>query len=188
MGDIIVRGHCVTDGPFAHFEIPYLDAVYRPHCLSRGFENGSELAKHGTWFNPAALETLLGVDEYDAFNLGLEDGPHIAIPRSIRGDFSLLTAPSGVYKCTDSGGYLDIADWDQDPVFFLHHGQLDRLWWTWQGMDGRKRRRVYSGKRSHNSSEDASLDDVIPMGGLAPDTTVGSIIDTESGLLCYSYL
>jgi len=75
--------------------IPYLDAEYTPHCLSRGFEHGHELAEHGTWFNPAALEALLRVNDYETFNLGLEDGPHIAIPRSIRGDFLLLTAPSG---------------------------------------------------------------------------------------------
>ena len=110
VGDIIVRGHCVTDGPFAHFEIPYLDAVYRPHCLSRGFENGSELINHGTWFNPAAIETLLGLEDYEAFNLGLEDGPHIAIPRSIRGDFSLLTAPSGMYSCIGSNSFRNITD------------------------------------------------------------------------------
>lgn len=188
VGDEIVRGHCVTDGPFANFEIPYLDAVFRPHCLSRGFEDGSELANHGIWFNPAAIETLLRVDDYEAFNLGLEDGPHIAIPRSIRGDFSLLTAPSGMYGYANSDIHIDITNWNRDPVFFLHHGQLDRLWWTWQGMDERKRRRVYSGKTSHNSSKDASLDDIIPMGGLAPDTTVGNIIDTQSGVLCYRYL
>lgn len=96
VGDSIVEGHCVTNGPFSHFVIPYLDADYVPHCLSRGFENGRELVGNGSWFKPAALEALLRVDDYEAFNLGLEDGPHVAIPRSIRGDFSLLTAPSGV--------------------------------------------------------------------------------------------
>lgn len=39
------------------------------------------------------------MNDYEAFNLELEDGPHVAIPRSIRGDFSLLTAPSGRSAC-----------------------------------------------------------------------------------------
>ena len=95
VGELILDGHCVTDGPFSDLIIPYLDAEYIPHCLSRGFENGRELAGNGSRFSPEALEALLRVDDYEAFNLGLEDGPHVAIPRSIRGDFSLLTAPSG---------------------------------------------------------------------------------------------
>lgn len=75
----------------------------------------------------------------------------------------------------------------QDPVFFLHHGQLDRLWWIWQDVDSGKRGRMYTGKKRHNSTENASLDDVIPMGGLAPDVRVGDIIGTENGFLCYRY-
>ena len=96
VGDPIVEGHCVTSGPFSNLSIPYLDAEFRPHCLSRGFVQGLELAEQGTCFNPDALEGLLALDDYEAFNIGLEDGPHIAIPRSIRGDFSLFTAPSGM--------------------------------------------------------------------------------------------
>ena len=37
--------------------------------------------------------------------------------RSIRGDFSLLTAPSGIYGCADADDYIDMTDWDRDPVF-----------------------------------------------------------------------
>lgn len=44
---------------------------------------------------PEVLEALMAMDSYEDFNLGLEHGPHLAIPQSIRGDFSLLTAPSG---------------------------------------------------------------------------------------------
>lgn len=46
---------------------------------------------------------------------------------------------------------------------------------------------MYTGKKRHNSTENASLDDVIPMGGLAPDVRVGDIIRTENGFLCYRY-
>lgn len=46
---------------------------------------------------------------------------------------------------------------------------------------------MYTGKRRHNSTEDASLDNIIPMGGLAPDAKVGDIIGTENRLLCYRY-
>ncbi|KAJ4366488.1 hypothetical protein N0V83_008124 [Neocucurbitaria cava] len=91
----ILSGYCVTDGPFKDIMIPYLDEKHYPHCLSRGFLQGEELKNQSMMISPDALESLLSLDDYESFNLGLEHGPHLAIPRSIRGDFSLLTAPSG---------------------------------------------------------------------------------------------
>jgi tyrosinase len=91
----IVGGFCVHDGPFRSFEVPYLDEKYYPHCLSRGFLSGDKLHDQAEDLSPRKMEEVLSLDDYNAFNLGLENGPHLAIPRSIRGDFSLLTAPSG---------------------------------------------------------------------------------------------
>ena len=54
-------------------------------------------------------------------------------------------------------------------------------------MDSKSRSTMYRGKRRHNSTEDASLDDVVPMGGLAPDVKVRDIIGTETEFLCYRY-
>ena len=97
VGESIVKGHCVTDGPFAMLEVLYLKSELKPHCLSRGFESGTALAQLGQGLRPQVLEDLLAMGDYETFNLGLEDGPHISIPRSIRGDFSLFTAPYGMH-------------------------------------------------------------------------------------------
>lgn len=185
VGEAIMGGHCVVDGPFARLEVPYIDKRPKPHCLSRGFESGGQLAKHGSWFRPEAMEKLQRGNDYNAFNLGLEDGPHIAIPRSIRGDFSMFTAPYGVSWVEPVLNYP--TNFRIDPVFFLHHTQLDRLWWTWQQRDPQNRKWQYRGLAAHNFTDPASLTDVIPMGGLAPDIKVAEIIDTESDLLCYIY-
>lgn len=74
-----------------------------------------------------------------------------------------------------------------DPVFFLHHTQLDRLWWRWQQADPQQRLTEYLGRAAQNSTESASLEDVLPMGNLAPDVQVSEIMATESELLCYRY-
>ena len=74
-----------------------------------------------------------------------------------------------------------------DPVFFLHHTQLDRLCWRWQHADPQQRLTEYLGKAAQNSTESASLEDVLPMGNLAPDVQVSEIMATESELLCYRY-
>ena len=54
-------------------------------------------------------------------------------------------------------------------------------------MDFGKRGKMYKGKTRHNSTEEASLNDVVPMGGLAPDVKVRDIIGTENELACYRY-
>jgi tyrosinase len=99
VGEEIVDGHCITDGPLAHFQILYIDDEYHSHCLSRGFLDGEKLRELGEWFRPTAIDRLMEQDNYDHFLLKLEDGPHITIPRNILGDYSMLTAPSGEYAC-----------------------------------------------------------------------------------------
>jgi tyrosinase len=181
----ILNGYCVEDGPFKDFVIPYLDAKDYPHCLSRGFAQGEELKNQSKMVSPNVIEDLLSLDSYNAFNLGLEHGPHLAIPRSIRGDFSLLTAPSGELMLIARNALLMELS-HLDPVFFLHHAQLDRLWWKWQVLHPKKSAQ-YEGVVSHRSKEQASPNDLLKMGDLAPDIAVAQIIDTQSDFLRYHY-
>lgn len=74
-----------------------------------------------------------------------------------------------------------------DPVFFLHHTQLDRLWWKWQQVDAQARLDDYSGKAAYTANSDAGLRDPLPLGDLAPDVRVEDVMDTESGFVCYRY-
>jgi len=166
-GEDILGGHCVVDGPFANTSVPLLKDEAHPHCLSRGFADVEERRKYARFYNPDALHKLLQKDNYNDLNLGMEFSAHNSIPTSIKGDFLLLTAPF-------------------DPVFFLHHAQLDRLWWKWQHMTP-GRLRQYNGETEANSSIAASLSDALHMGGLGLDATVGDIIETESEFLCYEY-
>jgi len=70
-----------------------------------------------------------------------------------------------------------------DPLFFLHHTQLDRIWWMWQQKDKERRLHAY-----HDSAEDpASADDVLPYEPLSANITVRDILDTETSMLCYRY-
>ena len=96
--------------------------------------------------------------------------------------------------CYDSENHETFAHIDSlltlvspDPVFFLHHTQLDRLWWLWQQADIQKRRTEYLGKASRDSVHFASLEDSIPMGGLSTDIKVRDIMVTEMESLCYRY-
>ena len=75
-----------------------------------------------------------------------------------------------------------------DPLFFLHHTQLDRQWWKWQQADREKRLRDYSGRAVFNSTERAAgLEDLLFYGDLGPTVRVLDIMDTTTGPLCYAY-
>ena len=77
-----------------------------------------------------------------------------------------------------------------EPLFFLHHVQIDRLWWLWQQKDLSARQSDYGGIAKPNGSTvtvGASLDDPLRMGGLAEDLTVRDVMSTISSPFCYSY-
>lgn len=74
-----------------------------------------------------------------------------------------------------------------DPLFFLHHTQLDRLWWLWQKRQPGRGLTAYSGPKQRHSIEMASLDDLIQMQGLAEPVKVAEVMNIQGDLLCYDY-
>ena len=75
-----------------------------------------------------------------------------------------------------------------DPLFFLHHTQLDRLWWKWQQADLAKRLNDYTGRAVFNATNKAAgLGDLLLYGDLGPSVKVSEIMDTMAGPLCYAY-
>ena len=181
------RSHCIEDGPFANFEVALADATYAPHCLTRDFgsfkdEPVANLSQH---LRPSAIEALLEEDDYYKFLVRFEDGAHIAIPKFIMGDFRLFTSPNGTSGY--SAGLRSIANTLKDPIFFLHHAQIDRIWWKWQQYGPPRRHNMYTGSFKPRSKEQASLDDIVSIRGLAPDVKVSDIVDVRSGIFCYTY-
>ena len=163
-------GHCVVDGPFSDIKAKFYDTKAFPHCLSRGFHDDQGVLGHidGHDITPESIDQVLQVDTYESFVAQLESKVHDAIPFGIGGDFETFTAP-------------------YDPLFFLHHTQLDRLWWLWQQRDDGKRVNSYGGHNHRHSVEQAKLEDEITMQGLAPPIKVQQVMDTENGFLCYRY-
>lgn len=78
-----------------------------------------------------------------------------------------------------------------DPVFFLHHAAIDRLYWTWQNQAPASRKYVVDGPTVMGdlSSRNTTLDDVvdITLGKLAKPKMIRELVDTLSGPFCYVY-
>lgn len=75
-------------------------------------------------------------------------------------------------------------------MFFLHHGMIDRVFWIWQNLEPESRRHVVAGTITLGNdppSRDASLEDLVDMGGLGENRKLDDLLDSTFGELCYVY-
>lgn len=79
-----------------------------------------------------------------------------------------------------------------DPIFYLHHANLDRVWWSWQKNNLAKRLTDISGPifiLDYNNVQGGNVTLAFPLsvGVNAPNVTVGDVMDIRNTLLCYAY-
>ena len=79
-----------------------------------------------------------------------------------------------------------------DPLFFIHHTQIDRLWTLWQDKDLKNREYAISGTGTflnYPPSPEFKLSDKISLGRLSPRGAVplGAFMSTRRGPFCYAY-
>ena len=81
-----------------------------------------------------------------------------------------------------------------DPLFYLHHGMIDRVWWIWQLLDHKERTGAdgISGTGTFlnvPASANTTLDTVIDLGYAAgPPMKMRDLMETTEGPFCYTYL
>lgn len=100
---------------------PRQDCRYRlryptPHCLVRDYDS----LRFGSFYDSNAISYLINDNRasYETFSSVLEGAPHAGVYSELggrKGEFSDMTSPN-------------------DPIFWLHHSQIDRIWNSWQQM------------------------------------------------------
>lgn len=168
---------CVLDGPFkkGSLSLRYWNLEVRPHCLIRVFEPGypeyniTEMIADN--YNSAALAYVNAETTFENFANALENGPHAAVHQGV-GNFDGDMGPQSSSP--------------NDPLFFLHHAQVDRLWYLWQKANPAARTFDYSGY-TYPDYAAATLDDLLPMLGLGADKKVREFMDVNAANLCYKY-
>ncbi|KAJ9055730.1 hypothetical protein DSO57_1000590 [Entomophthora muscae] len=148
---------CVMDGSFADFKV-YFDGTSAPpkeHCLKRNFKRQDQ--KVEAWLSPDLINrVILQGKEFKDVWTGIEHGPHGVIHNTIGADFSGHASPS-------------------DPLFYLHHAFVDKLWVDWA-----KRK---EGRETEYISDDSiSFDTPV----IALNYNLTEMIDNEK-YLCYTY-
>jgi tyrosinase len=150
---------------------------FTPHCFVRDLNNFVA----SIYGNDTVVDDLMASETMAEFQgkltgfpstfagLGPHPGIHIALGLSLQDFFA-------------SPG---------DPAFYLHHGMADRTWALWQAKDPKGRQTALNGTASlgnPTTSPIVTLDTIIEWGVLGKPKTVGELMNTIGGDLCYRYV
>lgn len=169
-------------GPFPHSlvsltEIPAPKFDYNPRCLNRSLNNF--VSSHYT--NSTIVDTLLSSKSIANFQMVMDHWP----PRQ---DGVLGLHGGGHFSIGST--LQDLFASSQDPAFFLHHSQVDRVWAIWQAMDEAKRRYALNGTSTILNppwGEKVRLDTVMEFGILDGRRVVREVMSPVTGHFCYIY-
>jgi tyrosinase len=185
-------GGCVYSGPFSNytvtmgpvvgtFDTPVKNSLdYNPHCLKRDL-NPYVTQRAITFKNTTTL--ILNYTTIELFQAVMQADPR----------YSVTSGQFGVH----GGGHLSVgpALFDPysspgDPMFYLHHAQIDRAWWIWQSLDLKNRQYAIYGTHTNLNqppSSNMTLDETIDFGFVAKPVTFRDLMNTLSGPYCYVY-
>ncbi|KAH7121254.1 hypothetical protein B0J11DRAFT_590230 [Dendryphion nanum] len=195
-GDGSATTGCVQDGPFTSstfLNIGPVESLERnPRCLTRAITedlfNGSTnwediypptMSRKNYIQLQAFIDGLSFVAEEDKASTGSFSNPHSMGHMVIGGDL------------------MDIYSSPNDPIFWLHHAQLDYMWALWQKADTRRLEDIGGARTTEGLGPDAdeveqtTLDTPVWMGFMNDDVPVRAVMDTinrnDRGVLCYEY-
>ena len=183
----------MKDGPFADYTLKSGPGLFvTEHCLTRGINDSFAI-----YMNSSAVAYTSSLPTFEQFRVSLEGtveplvfaphgGGHLAVGGEMTNPFS---SPAGTY---DSGKTAHSPESSiccrTDPLFFMHHTNLDRIWWRWQeGSPGR----LYeiSGQASiYPPYGNVTLNDPLKMGGVGPTIPLRDVMDTRKEPSCYTYV
>ncbi|KAF7137129.1 hypothetical protein CNMCM5793_007193 [Aspergillus hiratsukae] len=148
---------------------------YNPRCLMRSF-NSALLRRFA---NADAVRRMLAAQTIQEFLGVLDPGTAGRIGAHAAGHVALGPTMGDVFASV------------QDPVFFLHHAMVDRLWGMWQVAGGPERRCALNGTGwmfDPPWATAVTVDTVVEFGILGSPRKIKELMDPFAGEYCYTYL
>ncbi|CAE6417106.1 unnamed protein product [Rhizoctonia solani] len=168
---------------------------YRPYP---GFGGTANVSANST-FSPGEVDALLSQPEgnFTAFQEYMEKivGMHSAVHGILGGDLAGLCpkGSSNTSVCPTEGAPTFSAN---EPMFHMHHGNVDRLWWLWQEKSEINKAAFHGGSVQNMSALAAypngqtpwlNKTSLIPTAGMYESYSIEQVMDTRSWPLCYVY-
>ncbi|KAF2429780.1 Di-copper centre-containing protein, partial [Tothia fuscella] len=185
-------GGCITNGLFKDMTVrigPMGQMTKNnTRCITRGFS--ATIAHSGA--SRKSLSKVLSAKTFTEFRSWAEMGS------------GHVTMGSGGIGFEDEGGDLhsighmgiggemmDPFNSLNDPLFWLHHTGMDRMWSLWQEVDPAKRAMDVGGPSGFFDLAPLKLETSVWVGVAGPDVPAGRVMDPlnrhGSGVLCYKY-
>lgn len=186
-------GGCVEKGPFSDYIIhmgplftenttsAYSAFAYNPHCIVRDLNEW--LSKWSSWEHTTNL--ILQNPDIATFQ-GVMQGDRTYVDAGFFGVHG-----GGHFTPGSTGTMGDFYASVGDPLFFLHHAMIDRVWTIWQGIDWPVRKtQIYGTSTLRNlvPSANMTLEDEISFGFVAGKQRFGDLMSTFEGPYCYYYV
>ncbi|KAL5338566.1 tyrosinase central domain protein [Aspergillus crustosus] len=187
-------GGCITTGPFTSWPVNL-----GPFSFSDAYAH-APLPENAFAYNPRCLQRNLQPAVLAAFNDGTAVERMLSAP-DINGFLAVLDPSTPGVMGAHGGGHdsigptmADVFASPQDPVFMLHHGNVDRLWAVWQRGSDRweEEGRVWALNGTSVMGNPAGevlvgLKTVVEFGVLGRGRMLGELMDVESKEYCYRY-
>ncbi|KAH9478721.1 Tyrosinase P [Psilocybe cubensis] len=165
---------CVQNGPFAQYPLSIGPGkLVTDHCLTRGINN----TYSSKYLSAAAVALATRLPTFELFHVQLEGEP--------------LTPDHGIHD----GGHIAIGgemsnfySSPGDPVFYLHHSNLDRVWWNWQQALPQRLYEISGRSTTTPPFKNVTLDYTLLMGNLGETRPIRDVMDIHSEPLCYTYV
>ncbi|ROT37760.1 Di-copper centre-containing protein [Sodiomyces alkalinus F11] len=172
------NGGCLIKGPFSNRTVnlgpgsgpdPYR---YNPRCIRRDLNTAIASA----WTTHRNTTDLI------------LDSPNVELFQAIMQGDTRYPESRGLGLAVHGGGHFAIGgdpggdfNWSPlEPAFYLHHGQVDRLYFIWQNLDWENRQNISGTATMYNRppSDEQSLDDVMDITPLEEARTFRKLMDT----------
>ncbi|KAJ7693382.1 hypothetical protein B0H17DRAFT_1199897 [Mycena rosella] len=153
-------------------------------------------------FTEQVVESMINgfVGDFKGLQAQMEgvEGPHANVHFIVGGDMGGICPVDAPAGCISGPTFTP-----NDPLFFLHHAMVDRVWFKWQQKHALNKYAFAGGsvQKLDNFTVQllpldfiltnlscSKMDSEIPTDGLAPlPSTVSNVISTTEGPLCYVY-
>ncbi|KAG7071303.1 tyrosinase [Colletotrichum scovillei] len=163
-------GGCITSGPFKNMSRDLTTAINRRYSNASAILHNILVPQNVGKFQVE----MQGDPESGTMGMGIHGGGHFTLGGDPGRDF--FVSPG-------------------DPAFYLHHAQIDRVWWMWQMLSPNARQFADDAVMGTNTflnsppSANTTLDEVLEYGYAAgPPIKIRDTMSTLAGPYCYIYL
>ncbi|KAG5305058.1 tyrosinase [Histoplasma capsulatum G186AR] len=181
------EGGCITDGPFANYTSPFGPGYeLTVQCIDRKFDDDVS-----SFTSRNQVDYCISQPDWISTWQCIEGNPHAGGHNGVGGQMARGGSSPG------------------DPLFYLHHAWIDKLWWDWQSKDlparlsemgGTNLMRKDSGFRPPppeypqpgampgDPGDTTTLNHVLFMFGIMENKIIADVMNIHGSFLCYEYI